>query len=51
MADPIESDFEGFVAVYNRDFRRWQKVHNSGGDFVVYSDVKWRNQKDLYVEL
>ncbi len=51
MTDPIESDFEGYVAVYNRDFRRWQKVHNSGGDFVVYSDVKWRAQKDLYVEL
>ena len=33
--------FQGFVPVFNRDFRRWQSAHNSGGDFVVFSDVKW----------
>lgn len=33
--------FRGFVSVGNEDFRRWQKVQNSGGDFIVYSDVEW----------
>jgi hypothetical protein len=37
----IYRTFQGFVPVFNGDFRRWQKAHNSGGDFVVYSDVKW----------
>jgi hypothetical protein len=37
----IARTFQGFVPVFNRDFRRWQKAHNSGGDFVVFSDVKW----------
>jgi hypothetical protein len=33
--------FPGFVPVFNSDFRRWQQAHNSGGDFVVFSDVMW----------
>ena len=33
--------FPGFVPLYNDDFRRWQRAHNAGGDFVVYSDIKW----------
>ncbi|TFW32185.1 DUF6402 family protein [Massilia horti] len=33
--------FPGFVPVFNSDFRRWQQAHNSGGDFVVLSDVMW----------
>ncbi|GGP26710.1 DUF6402 family protein [Silvimonas amylolytica] len=33
--------FPGFVPVFNIDFRRWQDKHHSGGDFLVYSDVKW----------
>jgi len=37
----IARTYQGFVPVFNRDFRRWQQVHNSGGDFVVFSDVKW----------
>lgn len=49
--DPFKDDFPGFVPVYNRDFRRWQDKHHSGGDFVVYSDVKWTKQVGLYVEL
>jgi hypothetical protein len=37
----IARTFQGFVPVFNRDFRRWQRAHNAGGDFVVFSDVKW----------
>lgn len=37
----IARTYQGFVPVFNGDFRRWQKAHNSGGDFVVFSDVKW----------
>jgi len=35
--------FPHFVKVQNRDFRRWQKAHNSGGDFFVFSDVLWES--------
>ena len=34
-------EFSGFVPVFNADFRQWQKKHNSGGDFIVFSDVYW----------
>lgn len=37
----IAKRFQGFVPVYNSDFRRWQKAHNSGSDFIVFSNVKW----------
>lgn len=33
--------YNDFVSVYNRDFQDWQDNKNEGGDFVVYSDVKW----------
>jgi len=33
--------FSGFVPVFNSDFRVWQKKHNSGGDFIVFSDLLW----------
>lgn len=39
MANYIK--YKGFVPVRNRDFRHWQEKHNSGGDFFVFSDVKW----------
>ena len=39
---PLQYRIMGFVPVFNNDFRRWQKAHNSGGDFVVYSDVLWQ---------
>ena len=35
--------WSGFVPVYNRDFRDWQDKHNTGGDFIVFSDVLWLN--------
>ncbi|WP_416308861.1 DUF6402 family protein [Raoultella ornithinolytica] len=34
-------DYSGFVPVFNSDFRRWQKKHGVGGDFIVPSDVLW----------
>lgn len=34
-------DYSGFVPVFNSDFRRWQKKHGVGGDFIVLSDVLW----------
>ncbi|WP_338111607.1 DUF6402 family protein [Rosenbergiella australiborealis] len=33
--------FSGFVPVFNEYFRKWQKKHNSGGDYIVFSDVYW----------
>jgi hypothetical protein len=29
-----------FWPVHNRDFRRWQDVHNAGGDMILYSDYR-----------
>jgi hypothetical protein len=37
----IAETYGDFVPVYNHDFRRWQRVNGTGGDFVVYSDVMW----------
>lgn len=33
--------FHGFVPVFNSDFRKWQNKHNTGGDYMVFSDVLW----------
>ncbi|QJT81781.1 DUF6402 family protein [Kosakonia sp. MUSA4] len=33
--------FSGFVPVFNSDFRKWQKKHNAGGDYIVFSDLMW----------
>ncbi|CCW29048.1 conserved hypothetical protein [Xenorhabdus nematophila F1] len=45
-------DYNGYVAVFNKDFREWQKIHKEGGDFIVFSDVYWieppENFKVLY---
>lgn len=43
--------FPGFVQVTNRDFRRWQAKHNSGGDFFVFSDVLWEDYKGPDLEI
>lgn len=37
----LARDWSGFVPVYNSDFRDWQDKHNTGGDFIVFSDVLW----------
>jgi hypothetical protein len=37
----IAEAYDGFVPVFNRDFRRWQHANGTGGDFAIYSDVKW----------
>jgi hypothetical protein len=39
----LARQFSGFVPVFNADFRKWQEKHNSGGDFIVFSDVYWTN--------
>ncbi|HID4044945.1 hypothetical protein B5M10_10130 [Pluralibacter gergoviae] len=39
----LARQFSGFVPVFNADFRKWQKKHNSGGDFIVFSDIYWTN--------
>jgi len=44
-------NFTGFVPVFNKDFRKWQEKHSSGGDFIVFSDVLWispsENNKEI----
>ena len=46
---------QGYVPVFNRDFRRWQEAHKhdkkKGGDFIVYSDVQWRNESGWEIPL
>lgn len=43
--------YNGFVPIRNKDFRRWQDKHNTGGDFFVFSDVKWIQPSVAYVAL
>nr|WP_277302627.1 DUF6402 family protein [Klebsiella variicola] len=33
--------FSGFVPVFNSDFRKWQDKHNTGGDYMIFSDLLW----------
>ncbi|HGJ6339010.1 TPA: DUF6402 family protein [Salmonella enterica subsp. enterica serovar Livingstone] len=33
--------YSGFVPVFNSDFRLWQKKHDAGGDYIIFSDVFW----------
>ncbi|WP_445374317.1 DUF6402 family protein [Photorhabdus tasmaniensis] len=33
--------YNGYVPVINGSFRKWQKKHNEGGDFMVFSDILW----------
>lgn len=49
----IARRFSGFVPVFNSDFRKWQSEHNSGGDFLVLSDVLWLEplEKDKVITL
>lgn len=37
----LARNFSVYVPVSNDDFRLWQKKHNTGGDFIVFSDVLW----------
>ena len=39
----LARNWSGFIPVFNSDFRDWQDKHNTGGDFVVFSDVLWLN--------
>lgn len=49
----LAREFSGFVPVFNSDFRKWREKHNTGGDFIVFSDVLWvaPREKDRVVEL
>ncbi|MCM7511790.1 DUF6402 family protein [Enterobacter hormaechei] len=39
-------NFSGFVPVFNKDFRKWQGKHDSGGDYIVFSDVLWLSPRE-----
>ncbi|HRJ54588.1 MAG TPA: DUF6402 family protein [Candidatus Thiothrix moscowensis] len=43
--------YPGFVPVYNQHFRDWQAATNEGGDFVVYSDIKWMPVNVQYITI
>ncbi|MEG0368319.1 MAG: DUF6402 family protein, partial [Coprobacillus sp.] len=49
----LAREFSGFVPVFNSDFRKWREKHNTGGDFIVFSDVLWVAplEKDRIIEL
>ncbi|MGO3031306.1 DUF6402 family protein, partial [Pseudomonas helleri] len=36
-----------FAAVTNGDFRDYRDKTGKGGDFVIYSDVLWRNSGQI----
>ncbi len=42
----LAREFSGYVPVTNDDFRAWQKKHNAGGDYIVFSDVLWLKPLD-----
>lgn len=33
--------------VFNHDFRQYREKHGKGGDFIIYSDVKWLPATDF----
>jgi len=35
------------IQVWNEDFREWSKKYGRGGDFFVFSDVKWETPSAL----
>ena len=43
--------FSGFVPIFNKDFRKWQKKHDSGGDYIVFSDVLWVSPRETDKEI
>lgn len=44
-------NFSGFVPVFNKDFRKWQRKHDSGGDYIVFSDVLWLSPRESDKEI
>lgn len=36
--------------VSNKDFRMWREKRQMGGDFVIYSDVKWFYPENQHIE-
>lgn len=49
----LAREYTGYVPVFNGDFKEWQGKHDSGGDFIVFSDVMWLEPlaKDRVIEL
>jgi len=45
--------YSGFVPVFNKDFRAWQRKHKTGGDFIILSDILWMQpaEKDKIIPL
>lgn len=43
--------FSGFVPVFNKDFRKWQKKNDSGGDYIIFSDVLWISPRETDKEI
>jgi hypothetical protein len=41
FAGDVALPFTGATEVYNASFREYRAAHNKGGDFLVYSDVRW----------
>jgi len=41
LDDKLFKKYYGFVQVWNEDFKKWSSKHGKGGDFFVFSDVKW----------
>ncbi|NRN28777.1 DUF6402 family protein [Photorhabdus heterorhabditis] len=37
----LAGEYSGYVPIQNLDFRAWQRKHNEGGDFIVFSDILW----------
>jgi hypothetical protein len=37
--DPLS--FPPYQPVFNADFQRWRSTNHRGGDFLIFSDIKW----------
>ncbi len=37
----LARNFSGYVIFFNEDFRFWQNKHDTGGDYIILSDVLW----------
>jgi hypothetical protein len=42
--------FSGFVPIFNKDFGSGKK-HDSGGDYIVFSDVLWVSPRETDKEI
>lgn len=47
---PPKEISEPAFQVFNSDFRAWRDKYKMGGDFIIYSDVKWFPPKEKYIQ-